>query len=389
MTDETATFDPGTARNTTTDGDSSSAQGGWDDRAHRLLDDFERGWLRGERPGAETLLVALGGEPEGLIRQVVSEAIKIELERRCAEGERPGPGDFRGRLPRLEAVVDEVFAALAARGTGSGDRYGGREEYAKGGQSTVYKAWDRKLNRNIALKKLRGDVDRRHPQARARFLAEAEATASLDHPGIVPVYDRGEDPDGLPYYTMPLVKGWTLDEAVRHFCGTAFTGAREKALAFSQLLRKAIDVALVVHYLHAKGVAHRDLKPKNIILNTHGRNNRGNNDLGEVIVLDLGLAKFSGKPVVEGDDGESILAKPLAAVESSLAGLVKGTVRVHEPRAGSRCGRRRRPQAGHLLSGRDPLLPADGQRAFRRDYRPEGDPGQACQQRERTPTKSV
>ena len=50
MTDETATFDPGTARNTTTDGDSSSAQGGWDDRAHRLLDDFERGWLRGERP---------------------------------------------------------------------------------------------------------------------------------------------------------------------------------------------------------------------------------------------------------------------------------------------------------------------------------------------------
>jgi serine/threonine protein kinase/TolA-binding protein len=330
MTDETATFEPGTTRNTPTDG-GPSAQGGWDDRAHQLLDDYEKGWIRGERPGAETLLNALGAEPNGLIRQVVSEAIKIELEHRCAAGERPGPGDFRARLPHLETVVDEVFAALVVRGMGSEVRYGGREKYAEGGQSTVYKAWDRKLNRNIALKKLRQDVDRRHSQARARFLTEAEATASLDHPGIVPVYDRGEDPDGLPYYTMPLVKGWTLDEAVRHFYATAFTGAQEKALAFSQLLRKAIDVALVVHYLHVKGVAHRDLKPKNIILNTHGRNNRGNNDLGEVIVLDLGLAKFAGRPVVDGDDGESILATPLAAVDTSLAGQVKGTVRYMSP----------------------------------------------------------
>ena len=54
MTDKTETFDPGTARNTTNDWDSSSAKGGWDDRAHRLLDDFERGWLRGERPGADS-----------------------------------------------------------------------------------------------------------------------------------------------------------------------------------------------------------------------------------------------------------------------------------------------------------------------------------------------
>ena len=190
-----------------------------------------------------------------------------------------------------------------------------------------------------------------------RFLAEAEATASLDHPGIVPVYDRGEDPDGLPYYTMPLVKGWTLDEAVRHFYGTTFTGAREKALAFSQLLRKAIDIALAVHYLHVKGVAHRDLKPKNIILNTHGRNNRSN-DLGEVIVLDLGLAKFSGKPVVEGDDGESILATPLAAVDSSLAGLVKGTVRYMSPEQarGAGDGADPRPDIYSLVLQRQVLL---------------------------------
>ena len=127
----------------------------------------------------------------------------------------------------------------------------------RGGMGVVYKARHRRLNRPVALKMLIAGAHA-GPTERARFQREAEAVASLHHANIVAVYDVG-DHEGCPYFTMELLEGGSLAQAL---AGTPQPARQAAALLIT--LAEAVQVA------HQAGIVHRDLKPANILLTADG-----------------------------------------------------------------------------------------------------------------------
>jgi eukaryotic-like serine/threonine-protein kinase len=148
-------------------------------------------------------------------------------------------------------------------------------ELARGGMGRVHAATDRNLLRHVALKRL--DPALAHDQFhRDCFIAEAQITGQLEHPGIVPVHELSFDEAGAPYYTMKLVRGRSFDDWLREPEHAPGTSARlEGGL---EILLKVCDA---VAYAHHRGVIHRDLKPGNVMVG----------DYGEVYVMDWGLAR--------------------------------------------------------------------------------------------------
>ena len=165
---------------------------------------------------------------------------------------------------------------------GTASRYQVLWAHAKGGLGEVYLAEDTELHRRVALKEIQAK-HAKNPVSRDRFVAEAEITGNLEHPGVVPVYGMGTYLDGRPFYTMRFIKGEDLATAIRRFHSgitPSFTG-----LEFRWLLRKLIDVCNTVAYAHSRGVLHRDLKPGNIMIGP----------FGETLVMDWGVAKLIGR----------------------------------------------------------------------------------------------
>jgi serine/threonine protein kinase len=153
-------------------------------------------------------------------------------------------------------------------------------------------ARDAEFQRDVAIKEIRGGAadDQRY---RNRFVREAEITAQLEHPGIIPVYARGEQEDGRPYYVMRLIRGdqtGTLHEGIRQLHDPAKTPPAEFEASLRRLVRRLLDVCNTMAYAHSRGVIHRDLKPANILLGAYG----------ETLVVDWGLARSidSGSPIV-------------------------------------------------------------------------------------------
>ena len=143
------------------------------------------------------------------------------------------------------------------------------EVIGRGGMGVVYRARQRSLNREVAIKMIQENrpLD---PENRSRFFTEAEATARLQHPSIVPVYEVSEF-EGQPFFSMQLIRGQTLAELLRQ-------GPIPQRQAASILA----CVAHAIHYAHSQGILHRDIKPSNIMLEEGGR----------VCVTDFGLAKL-------------------------------------------------------------------------------------------------
>ncbi len=144
------------------------------------------------------------------------------------------------------------------------------EEVGRGGMGVVYRARQLSLNRTVAIKMIQENRTA-SSENRQRFLAEAEASARLDHPGIVSVYEVNET-DGHPYFSMQFVSGNTLADRLRQ----GPVPQREAARIMAQVCR-------AIAFAHEHGVLHRDLKPSNILLD---KNN-------QPLVTDFGLAKFA------------------------------------------------------------------------------------------------
>lgn len=161
-------------------------------------------------------------------------------------------------LAHLRGVLDEPDL--------SGTRYELAQTLGRGGMSVVWRARDRVLERDVALKVLATPAA---PGVAERLVAEAKILARLDHPGIVPVHDAGTLEDGRVFYAMKLVNGRRLDDLAR-------AGASQ-----AELLRILVRVGEAVAFAHAAGVVHCDLKPANVMVGA----------FGEVLVMDWGVAK--------------------------------------------------------------------------------------------------
>ena len=158
----------------------------------------------------------------------------------------------------------------------AGQRFGPYEILAKlgsGGMGVVYRAWDERLHREVAVKLLYDQYQA--PGMRERFLLEARAASALAHPHICTIFDIGQQ-DGEPYLVMELLEGMTLrDKIAQAACSS------EEIVRYSEEISDALAAA------HAKGIVHRDIKPANVFL--QGRAGAES----QVKVLDFGLAKVS------------------------------------------------------------------------------------------------
>jgi len=149
-----------------------------------------------------------------------------------------------------------------------GERYKLGEMIGTGGMADVYVAEDTRLARQVAVKVLRSDLAR-DPSFVARFRKEALAAAGLNHPGIVAVYDSGEEP--APYIVMELISGHTLRELIH----------KGERVPLKRALEIGEGILAALEYSHHSGIVHRDIKPANIMITDHG----------DVKVMDFGIAR--------------------------------------------------------------------------------------------------
>ncbi|HEX5435812.1 MAG TPA: tetratricopeptide repeat protein [Gemmatimonadaceae bacterium] len=202
-------------------------------------------------------------------------ALRREVDELLAAHERPGA---------LDALASRVVAPLVAdlrtpspAHTPQLPRYTALERLGDGGMGVVYRARDARLDRTVALKFLPPHLSSAS-DAKARFLAEAQAAAALEHPNICTIYEVGETQDGQLYIAMPYYDGETL-------AGRIARGP----LPLAEALAIALDVAHGLGRAHERGIVHRDIKPANIMITADGL----------VKILDFGIAKLSGANVTQ------------------------------------------------------------------------------------------
>jgi len=236
----------------------------------------------------------------------------------------PVPADFVLKVfdRHGDSLLDENDSAVPLAGdtpleplVPEHPRYEVLEELGRGGMGAVFRARDRSLARDLAMKVPLGrgaaGTGSGAPEVSARrlrrFLGEAQITGQLDHPGVVPVHDLGLDGADRVYFTMLLVRGRSLEEI--------FHLARERREGWSltRLLGVLQSVGETVAYAHSRGVVHRDLKPDNVLV---GR-------FGEVYVMDWGLAHAGGSSVPGGSEADEVI--PIASSRLTRAGAVLGT----------------------------------------------------------------
>jgi tetratricopeptide (TPR) repeat protein len=273
-----------------------------------LLDEQSRRWRRGEGLAVEDYLrrqPSLQDDPELLL-----DLIYHEVALRARRGESPRLDEYLARFPALAAPLRDLFAVHRLVGV-EGDRLGqdsepppagpvtttvpfgpyvGLRPHASGGLGEVCTASDTELNRTVAIKRLQ-EKFAGNLALRQRFLLEAEITARLDHPGVVPVHRLLHDLCGRPGYVMRFIQGQTFADAITQH------HAAPTALGFRRLLHSFLQACQTVAYAHSRGVIHRDLKPTNIMLGK----------FGETLVVDWGLAKVVGRPEPAPAGGEGTL----------------------------------------------------------------------------------
>jgi eukaryotic-like serine/threonine-protein kinase len=212
------------------------------------------------------------------------------------------------------------------------------EMLGEGGMGVVHKAMDTHLDRLVAFKVLPrervADAERKE-----RFVREAKAASSLNHPNIVTIYDI-DSADGIDFIAMELVVGKTLDRCIpRH------------GLRPSEILRYAVQIADALATAHKAGIVHRDLKPSNVMINEQGL----------VKLLDFGLAKLT-EPTATGEDEATRTLKP-----ATEEGMIVGTVSYMSPEQAE--GKKLDARSDIFSFGALLYEMTTGQRAFQGDSR--------------------
>jgi WD40 repeat protein/tetratricopeptide (TPR) repeat protein/serine/threonine protein kinase len=213
---------------------------------------------------------ACRGRPE--LRAQVEALLRAHRE---AGGPPPEPP---GRQP---ATVDEVPAADGGEGPGAViGPYKLLQLIGEGGMGAVFMAEQtHPVRRKVALKVIKPGMDTRH--VIARFEAERQALALMDHPNIARVFDAGETGSGRPYFVMELVRGIPITD----YCDRNHLTPRERLGLF-------VAVCQAVQHAHQKGIIHRDVKPSNVLVTLHD---------GTPVpkVIDFGIAKATGAQLTE------------------------------------------------------------------------------------------
>jgi serine/threonine protein kinase/formylglycine-generating enzyme required for sulfatase activity len=248
----------------------------------RICDQFEAALKAGDRPRIELYLETI---PEPPWSALLRELLVLELAYRGLSGDRPTLDDYLARFPGQEDVVRAAFSgvwsgdstmelhprptsAAPARSPERIGRYRIERLAGRGGFGLVYAAQDEQLNRPVAIKVPHARLIGRPEDARA-YLEEARIVASLDHPHIVPVYDVGSTEEFPCFVVSKFIDGENLAVRIKQERPTSNEAAELVAM-----------VAGALHYAHARGLVHRDIKPGNILIDVSGR----------PFVTDFGLA---------------------------------------------------------------------------------------------------
>lgn len=199
-------------------------------------------------------------------------------------------------LEKIDATLPTSVLQSKAKMPATMGPYQILEQFARGGMGVIYRARHMQLDRVVALKviltgQLASEIEI------ARFRKESHTIASLDHPNIVPIYDVGES-EGFHYFSMPLLEGDNLADRIH-----------EHPLHAQQAAKWVLEIANAVSFAHQHGVIHRDLKPRNILLDASGK----------ACVTDFGLAK------VVSDRSEEHYLHGLNIPELTMSGEVVGT----------------------------------------------------------------
>lgn len=198
--------------------------------------------------------------------------------------------------PALEVaakqMAEDQVSSMVGRQFGS---YKILSQLGAGGMGEVYLAEDTRLNRKVAIKFIlaRSTADE---QAQKRFIREAQAAAGLDHPNICAIYEVGQQ-DSVSFIVMQYVDGQTLASRIQ-----------TQTLTLADTLDISIQIAGALSAAHSQGIIHRDIKPQNVIINSHG----------QVKVLDFGLSKLIKQ-------GELVDGEAETEVLLSTPGMIMGT----------------------------------------------------------------
>ncbi|HEY2883556.1 MAG TPA: protein kinase, partial [Pirellulales bacterium] len=188
-------------------------------------------------------------------------------------------GDFLASAPADRGPTQDHAPIVERPGAVIGP-YKLLEQIGEGGMGVVFMAEQtRPVQRRVALKIIKPGMDTK--QVVARFEAERQALALMDHPNIARVLDAGATETGRPYFVMELVRGVPLTE----FCD-------QNRLSIRQRLELFVDVCRAVQHAHQKGIIHRDLKPTNVLVTLH-------DGQPVVKVIDFGVAKATGQKLTE------------------------------------------------------------------------------------------
>lgn len=262
----------------------------------RIFSEFTRRLARGERLSIHELCTQYPSYSCGLRERY---AKWREEQRTAAMRDLPQDSVGVACCGRDDPAWREFVAALRARGSAF-ERFRIDGEIAVGPNATLYRVFDPDTRRHLALKLAKCCEG----ASLGRFLEEAQITAQLQHPSIVPVHEIGVDPTGRPYFTMLLLDGDDLR--------TVFERVKKHEQGWTpfRALLVLVKVCEAMAYAHARGVIHRDLRPANVIVGNEG----------DVFVVEWGRARLLAEP-------ETLLPPPRARPDGESVESVTFTQR--------------------------------------------------------------